>query len=80
MICSRRLKAAMTPHDEVKIMRAPGTAPRTEALAVERGGEVGINGHTRPGAIRRAGSQDEPAPTSRRECSYSWCGVMPFSE
>jgi hypothetical protein len=47
MLRSRRVKPAMTPHDEMQIMRAPATAARTDTLAAQRGGEVGIGGHAR---------------------------------
>jgi hypothetical protein len=41
------MRSAMTPHEEMQIMRAPATAPRTDALAVQCGGEVGIGCHAR---------------------------------
>jgi hypothetical protein len=58
---SRRVMAAMTPHKEMEIMRAPATTAWTDALAVQCGGEVGIGGHA-----RRAQFVDQEAKVERR--------------
>jgi hypothetical protein len=39
-----RMGAAMPPHQKIKRMRIPASAPRTEALAVKGSGKVGIGG------------------------------------